>query len=120
MLAAMDLVRIHECLCDRTRLRIVHLLTHGPLCVGQLQAVLAEPQAKVSRHLAYLRRSGMVEAERDGKLVVYRLPRRRPPLLENNLACLQDCAGEEAVFRRDVCNLAKIRGTPVRRRAVAL
>lgn len=119
MFPTMDLVRIHECLCDRTRLRLVHLLTHGPLCVGHLQTVLGASQAKISRHLAYLRRSGMVEAERDGKRVFYRLPGRRPPLLETNLACLQDCAGEEAVFRRDLQNLSKIRGRPVRRRAVA-
>lgn len=114
----MDLVRIHECLCDRTRLRLVHLLLQGPLCVCHLQGVLGEPQAKVSRHLAYLRRSGMVETERNGRWVIYRLPARRPPVLETNLACLQDCAAEEAVFRRDLQKLQKIRRTPGCRRAV--
>lgn len=105
----MDLVRIHECLCDRTRLRIVHLLLGGPLCVCHLQEVLGEPQAKVSRHLAYLRRHAMVETERRGKWVIYRLPRRRTPQLGTNLACLQDCAAEEPVFRRDWQKLSKIR-----------
>lgn len=114
----MNLVRIHECLCDRTRLRLVHLLLQGPLCVCHLRGVLGEPQAKVSRHLAYLRRSGMVETERNGRWVIYRLPARRPPVLETNLACLQDCAAEEAVFRRDLLKLQKIRRTPGCRRAV--
>jgi ArsR family transcriptional regulator len=107
MFCGMDLVRIHECLCDRTRLRLVHLLLQGPLCVCQLRKVLGEPQAKISRHLAYLRRSGMVETERNGKWVFYRLPLRRPPLLVTHLACLQDCAAEEAIFRRDLQRLSK-------------
>ena len=118
MISGVNLVRIHECLCDRTRLRVVHLLLQGPLCVCHMEEVLGEPQAKISRHLAYLRRSGMVETERDGKWIIYRLPRRRPPLLETNLACLQDCAAEEAVFRRDLQKLKKIRSTPGCRRAV--
>lgn len=111
MISIVNLVRIHECLCDRTRLRIVHLLLQGPLCVCHLQDILGEPQAKISRHLAYLRNKAMVETERDGKWIVYRLPSRRPPVLQTNLACLQDCATEEAVFRRDLQRLAKIRGT---------
>jgi ArsR family transcriptional regulator, arsenate/arsenite/antimonite-responsive transcriptional repressor len=112
MMHGMNLVRIHECLCDRTRLRLVHLLLQRPLCVCHLRDVLVEPQAKISRHLAYLRRKGMVETERNGKWVVYRLPARRPPLLETNLACLQDCAAEEAVFRRDLQNLSRLLRLP--------
>lgn len=104
----MDLVRVHECLCDRTRLRIVHLLLGGPLCVCHLQEVLREPQVKVSRHLAYLRERGMVTPERCGQWMVYRLPAKRPAALEANLACLQDCAGEERVFRDDKARLAKV------------
>jgi ArsR family transcriptional regulator len=92
-------------------LRLVHLLLRGPLCVCHLQDVIGEPQAKVSRHLAYLRRHGMVKTERRGKWVLYRLTENRPPLLEANLACLQDCAGEEAVFRRDLQKLDGLRNT---------
>lgn len=104
----MKLVRIHECLCDRTRLRIMHLLLGGPLCVCHLQEVLREPQVKVSRHLAYLRRRGMVTRERCGQWMIYRLPTNRPAALEANLACLQDCAGEERVFHDDKRRLAKV------------
>ena len=120
MFSGMDLVRIHECLCDRTRLRLVHLLLRGPLCVCHLQEILAEPQAKISRHLAYLRRHRMVETERCGKSVVYRLPVRRPSPLQANLACLQDCAAEEPVFRRDLRRLSAVRGGPHERPAVPL
>jgi ArsR family transcriptional regulator len=98
---AMSLVQIYQCLCDRTRLRILHLLGGGPLCVCHLQEALAEPQVKVSKHLAYLRTRGLVEARREGSWMVYRLPARPGPGLRANLACLQDCAREDPVFRRD-------------------
>lgn len=111
MFSNVNLVRIHECLCHRTRLRLVHLLLQGPLCVCHLQDVIGEPQAKVSRHLAYLRRHGMVTTERRGKWVLYLLTEKRPPLLEANLACLQDCAGEEAVFGRDLRKLGQLINT---------
>lgn len=116
-MSLMDLVRIHECLCDRTRLRIVHLLLGGPLCVCHLQEVLGEPQAKVSRHLAYLRRGHMVETERKGKWVVYRLTRQRTPQLQANLACLQDCAAEEKIYGEDLRRLRRIAGCADRRPA---
>jgi ArsR family transcriptional regulator, arsenate/arsenite/antimonite-responsive transcriptional repressor len=105
----MDLVKIYECLCDRTRLRILNLLLTGPLCVCHVQQVLREPQVKVSKHLGYLKRHGLLEAERCGNRVVYRLPRKRPAALGANLACLQDCAADERVFRDDAARLAKVR-----------
>lgn len=104
----MDLVQIHECLCDRTRLRIVHLLLDGPLCVCHLQEGLGEPQVKISRHLAYLRRRGMVAAERCGQWMIYRLPSDPPATLAAQLACLQDCCGEDRIFARDRTRLAKL------------
>ena len=105
----MDLVRIHECLCEKTRLRIVHLLLQGPSCVGHLQEALREPQVKMSRHLAYLRRRGLVWRERCGQWMIYRLPETPPPALAAQLACLQDAAGEDPVFRRDRVRLAKVK-----------
>ena len=56
-----SLVQIYECLCDRTRLRILHLLGQGPLCVCHFQEVLGEAQVKVSKHLAYLRARALVD-----------------------------------------------------------
>jgi ArsR family transcriptional regulator len=102
----MDLVPIYQCFSDRTRLRIVQLLAKSPLCVCHLQTILGEPQVKVSKHLAYLRDKGMVEVERNKNWMVYSLPRKRPPELEANLKCLQDCARSDRVFTRDLRNLA--------------
>src|SRR3954469_8238470 len=93
----MDLVRIYECFCDRTRLRILHLLAQSPLCVCHFQTILGEPQVKISKHLSYLRERGMVEVERDQNWMVYSLPRRCAAELERNLKCLQDCVQADKV-----------------------
>ena len=88
--ASMELVRIYECLCDITRLRILNVLLRGPLCVCHFQRILGEPQVKISKHLGYLRSRGLVEAKREGNWMVYRLPEKPSRELAANLACLQD------------------------------
>ena len=104
----MKLVKIYECLCDETRLRLLNVLAQGPLCVCHFQAVLREPQVKISKHLAYLKQRGLVTCEREGNWMVYALPAKPPRELAANLACLQDCAGENPVFRRDLARLRKL------------
>ncbi|HET7787897.1 MAG TPA: metalloregulator ArsR/SmtB family transcription factor, partial [Myxococcales bacterium] len=69
---------VFRALADRTRLRILRLLLQGPLCVGDLVAVLDLPQPKVSRHLASLRRAGLVEDEKRGLWCFYGLTPARP------------------------------------------
>ena len=104
----MDLVKIYQCLCDRTRLRILHVLTQGPLCVCHFQEILEEPQVKISKHLAYLRAKGMVETRREGNFIVYALPEKPPAELELNLRCLQDCAQSDPLFRADLRTVTKL------------
>jgi ArsR family transcriptional regulator, arsenate/arsenite/antimonite-responsive transcriptional repressor len=94
-------ITIYQCLCDPTRLRILSLLGSGELCVCHFQEILGEPQVKVSKHLAYLRAHGLVESRKEANWMVYRLPAKPSHELSANLACLQDCARENAVFRRD-------------------
>jgi ArsR family transcriptional regulator len=105
----MELIRVYECLCDATRLRIVHLLTHGPLCVCHFQEILDEPQVKISRHLAYLRERGMVGVTRHENWMIYHLPEKPSPELEANLKCLQDLAPTDKRFRADRKRLEKLR-----------
>ncbi|MGA7617390.1 MAG: metalloregulator ArsR/SmtB family transcription factor, partial [Thermoanaerobaculia bacterium] len=68
-----SLDRLFGALADPTRLRILNLLAAGEICVCYFVEVLGEPQPKISRHLAYLRRSGLVETRRDGKWIHYGL-----------------------------------------------
>ena len=101
----MNLVQIYRCLCDETRLRILHLLKQGPLCVCHFQEILQLPQVAASKHLAYLRRTGMVEARRHEQWVIYSLPVCPGRELDLQLRCLQDCVQTEPVFRSDLRRL---------------
>lgn len=105
----MELIQIYQCFCDATRLRIIHLLTNGPLCVCHFQDILELPQTKVSQHLAYLRKREMVETTRRGTWMIYSLPSKPSPELEANLKCLQDCAQTDKRFRDDLKRLGKIK-----------
>jgi DNA-binding transcriptional ArsR family regulator len=105
----MDLVQIYQCFCDRTRLRILHLLTQSPLCVCHFQDILEESQVKISKHLAYLRRKRMVATDREQNWIIYSLPSRPAAEVKKNLRCLQDCVQIDPVFKRDSQNLAKLR-----------
>ena len=104
----MELLQIYQCLCDLTRLRILNLLTRGPLCVCHLQAILDEPQVKISKHLGYLKKHGLLEVRRHQNWMIYSLPERPSPELEANLKCLQDCVQTEPNFKRDLKKLHKL------------
>ena len=69
----MELELLFRALADNTRLRLIHLLGDDELCVCSCVEVLRTNQPKISRHLAYLRRAGLVAARRDGKWTHYRL-----------------------------------------------
>ena len=104
----MGLVEIYECLCDRTRLRILHLLTRSPLCVCHFQDILDEPQVKISKHLAYLRSWGMVVATRNQNWMIYSLPKKQSQELQTNLKCLQDCVQSDPTFKADLKKLRRL------------
>jgi ArsR family transcriptional regulator len=74
-----DITQIYKALSEQMRLRMLMLLTQGELCVCDLMAVLEEPQSKVSRHLAYLKHSGLIQGKRVGTWMHYFL---RDPLEE--------------------------------------
>lgn len=79
-----QLIRMEEvfkALADSTRLRILGLLLTGEICVCDLHETLKITQTKASRHLAYLRRSGLVETRREGLWVHYRLGKLDDPVL---------------------------------------
>jgi len=103
-----DICQVYRCFCDLTRLRILNLLSEGPLCVCHIQEVIDEPQVKVSKHLAYLRKHGVVSARRQANWMIYRIADQRGPVLEENLKCLQDLRGEQAVFGEDFERLTDI------------
>jgi len=93
--------RIFRAFSDATRLRILSLLKRGELCVGDLVSVLGVPQPKVSRHLAYLRRAGLVEARGQGLWNFYRLAAPTSAFHGKLLECLSACFGDVPKVARD-------------------
>jgi ArsR family transcriptional regulator len=72
---------LFKALADATRLRILGLLLTGEVCVCDIHESLKIPQSKASRHLAYLRRTGLVETRREGLWIYYRLGTFSDPVL---------------------------------------
>ena len=70
-----DLVLLFSALADPTRLRLLNLMNGREVCVCYFVEILKQGQPKISRHLAYLRRAGIVEARRDGKWMHYKINR---------------------------------------------
>jgi ArsR family transcriptional regulator len=70
-----DLPRLFAALADRTRLRLLNLMNGREVCVCYFVEILGQSQPKVSRHLAYLRRAGIVTARREGKWMHYSIER---------------------------------------------
>jgi ArsR family transcriptional regulator len=71
--ANFDLVTLFAALADPTRLRLLNLMDGREVCVCYFVEILKQGQPKISRHLAYLRKAGIVEARRDGKWMHYRI-----------------------------------------------
>jgi len=76
---------------DGTRIRILNVLAAGELCVCDVVGLLRLPQPTISRHLAYLRRTGLVEGRRGWKFSHYRLAAPRHPLHRNLIGCVRSC-----------------------------
>jgi len=105
---------LFKALGDRTRLRILALLAAGEVCVCNVHESLGLPQPTVSRHLAYLRRSGLVETRRDGVWIHYRLA----PPAERLAAAIVDAAlhavGHVPAAGADRKKLSKVAGLEVK------
>jgi ArsR family transcriptional regulator len=68
-----DLALLFAALADRTRLRLLNLMNGKEVCVCYFVEILGQSQPKISRHLAYLRRAGVVTARREGKWMHYKI-----------------------------------------------
>jgi ArsR family transcriptional regulator len=93
--------RIFRAFADRTRLRILNLLGPGELCVCDLVRVLASPQPKISRHLAYLRRAGLVTARKEGLWMHYSLAPANSRFHQKVLECLSCCLADVPELAKD-------------------
>jgi ArsR family transcriptional regulator len=114
---------LFNALADRTRLRLLNLMARQELCVCYFVEVLGAPQPKISRHLAYLRKAGIVSARREGKWMHYRLAipadSHAAAILQTTLDALRENREIQADFTRlkNACcgpqSLTQILGAPL-------
>jgi ArsR family transcriptional regulator len=105
-----DMETLFKALADATRLRILGLLLAGEVCVCDIHETLKIPQPKTSRHLAYLRRAGLVATRRQGLWVHYRLGTLPDPVLAAIMDAVHHALTHTDVVQRDAQRLGKRTG----------
>jgi DNA-binding transcriptional ArsR family regulator len=107
-----ELIQGYKTLSDPTRLRILHLLGHQPLCVCHLQDILNLAQVPVSQHLAYLRKARWVESSRHAQWKIYRLLPSLSPGLRVVLDGLLSAAKNQTLLLSDLEHVEAILKDP--------
>ena len=108
------LEQLFRALADHTRLRILALLAAGEICVCNIHGALAIPQPTASRHLAYLRRTGLVAARKDGLWVHYRIAVPSDPAMASVLAATIDALRSTRGISNDRRKLSGLTSVPLR------
>jgi ArsR family transcriptional regulator, arsenate/arsenite/antimonite-responsive transcriptional repressor len=103
-----DMAVLFKALADRTRLRLVNLMSDGEVCVCFFVEVLGASQPKISRHLAYLRRAGVVAARREAKWMHYGLVDPPNPHASRVLREVRQVLAEDPEMQRDRSRLVKV------------
>ena len=96
-----QLTQMYKALSEDMRLRVVMLLTHGEICVCDLMAIFGESQSKVSRHLAYLKHSGLVRSKRVGTWMHYSLKEPLDSTIDAQVTFMKQQLSQLPVFQND-------------------
>ena len=105
---AIPISLLFRALADPTRLRILHALRGGERCVCDLVALFELPQPTVSHHLAYLRRSGLVDCRKQGLWCYYQLAEPKSETHAKLLEVLGSCAEESPKLQADTQRLKRL------------
>ena len=105
-----EMETLFKALADETRLRILGLLLTGEVCVCHIHESLKIPQPKASRHLAYLRKAGLVETRRDGLWINYRMTPLADPVLGAIADAVRHALTHVDAVRKDADRLEKRTG----------
>jgi len=101
--------RIFRALSDPVRLRIVRVLLDGEMCVGDIVTILRVPQPTASRHLAYLRRVGLITARKNSYWSFYALAPARSPFGRALLECVTAGSADAPGVKQDAARATKLR-----------
>jgi ArsR family transcriptional regulator, arsenate/arsenite/antimonite-responsive transcriptional repressor len=99
---------LFKALADRTRLKLINLMGDDEVCVCFFVEVLKTNQPKISRHLAYLRRAGVVAARREGKWMHYRIVEPPDPRAANIFREVRNWLETDAAMQQDRSKLVKL------------
>lgn len=99
---------LFKALADRTRLRLINLMGEDEVCVCFFVEVLKINQPKISRHLAYLKRAGVVESRRDGKWIHYRIVEPPDAHAASIFREVRTWLASDSAMQNDRARLAKI------------
>lgn len=110
----MDLEALFRALADRTRLRILNLMRDQEVCVCYFVEILRISQPKISRHLAYLRRAGIVAARRSGTWMHYRIAVPKEAAAAGILRAVLVSLAEDREMKNDLVRLEKACCAPQR------
>lgn len=105
-----EMETVFKALADTTRLRILGLLLTGEVCVCHIHDALRIPQPKASRHLAYLRRAGLVSARRAGTWMHYRLATLPDPVLATIEQSVTHALQHQPSVQKDLARLGSLTG----------
>ena len=100
-----ELTRFFKAMSDETRLRILHLLTYGELCVCDLIEVLSLPQSTISRHMAYLKNAGLVKDRRNKVWIHYSLSEPKNNVHHLQMECIKNVFKEYKELKEDIKGL---------------
>lgn len=100
--------RLFLALADKTRLRLLNLMREDEICVCYFTEALGESQPKISRHLAYLRNTGIVSARREGKWMNYRIEMPQNPFAARVLEDTLEWLKAQDDMREDYEKLARV------------
>jgi len=106
-----QLAQLYKALSEETRIRIMLLLMRGELCVCDIQAVLDEPQSKISRHLAYLKHSGLLISKRVGVWMHYLIKESADEKCKAQLAFMEEQLSKLPRYRADRKKLREFQKT---------
>ncbi len=102
-----DLAPLFAALADYTRLRLLNLMNGKEVCVCYFVEILGQSQPKISRHLAYLRRAGIVAARREGKWMHYKIVPPKHPGAARILSETLSVLSEDKTMQADLSKLKK-------------
>jgi len=99
--------QVFKLLGERTRLRIMVLLTEGEMCICNLMACLGLPQSTVSRHMATMRLAGLVKNRREGKWIHYGLASPDSSLIDGVIRLLESLK-DQSPHRDDLLRFRRL------------